>query len=80
MCTTIRVETQEKRRKERRWMDGGDEHEEEKKRVKEGPLHPGMRSLHPTFWTLFYFVLTVAFPNICFYACFKDEEPEAYSH
>lgn len=38
MCTTIRVETQEKRRKERRWMDGGDEHEEEKKRVKEGPV------------------------------------------
>lgn len=36
MCTTIRVETHEKRRKERRWMDGGDEYEEEKKRVKEG--------------------------------------------
>ena len=36
--TAIRVETQEERRKERRWMDGGDEYEKERKRVREGPV------------------------------------------
>ena len=73
MCTTIRLETQEKRRKERRRMDGGDEHEKERKRVKEGPV----TASH--LLDLISFRLHNSLPKQpCCYACFTDEEPEAY--
>ena len=73
MCTTIRLETQEKRRKERRRMDGGDEREKERKRVKEGPV----TASH--LLDLISFRLHNSLPKQpCCYACFTDEEPEAY--
>ena len=73
MCTTIRVETQEERRKERRRMDGGDEREKERKRVKEGPV------IASHLLDLISFRPHNSLPKQpCCNACFTDEEPEAY--
>lgn len=57
-------------------MDGGGEYEKERKRVREGPV-----TASHFLWTFISFrpIITAFLNRPCFYACFTDEEPEAYS-